>query len=129
MNQWQADVLAFHEKFGCYVKPDGPGIPLNPDEPILRARLIEEETDETLAAIERGDLVEIADGIIDSLYVLIGTAVTYGISLDPLWDMVHESNMAKIGGGKDSGGKVSKPDGWRPPAVQDEILRQIACGV
>jgi predicted HAD superfamily Cof-like phosphohydrolase len=46
-----------------------------------------------------------------------------------VWQLVHESNMAKVGGGKDSGGKVSKPEGWSPPNVKDEILRQIACGV
>jgi predicted HAD superfamily Cof-like phosphohydrolase len=94
----------------------------------LRKRLINEEVNkELLPAMDAGDLVGITDGIADSIYVLVGTALFYGIPLDNVWDAVQFSNMAKadpITGKmmKDAGGKGIKPPGWRPPDIASILI-------
>jgi predicted HAD superfamily Cof-like phosphohydrolase len=80
----------------------------------LRVSLIEEEVDETIQAMyvlesyykdinnpNRAESIkeafaEVADGIADSIVVLIGTALAYGIPLQKVWDEVHRSNMDKV---------------------------------
>lgn len=83
-----------------------------------RKAMIEEEIAETLAALETGDIVKVADGICDSVYTLIGLAVEMGIDLDPVWDQVHRSNMAKINNPEHPSEKSIKPEGWVAPDVQ-----------
>lgn len=117
------DVSRFHHATG---EPDWhwkykPVVP-SPERVALRRQLIAEETMETLAAMDKGDLVEIADGLADSIYVLIGTALEYGIPLHKIWDEVQRSNMAKAGpDGKvlrREDGKILKPLGWTPPDIK-----------
>jgi len=62
----------------------------------LRVLLIREEVGETLHAIAMDDLAEIADGIADSIVVLVGTALEYGIDLTAVWNEVHRTNMSKF---------------------------------
>ena len=45
----------------------------------LRLRLLDEEVAELREAMQAGDLVKIADGLADIVYVTVGTAVPYGI--------------------------------------------------
>jgi len=92
--QIATDLAAFHKAGAC---PDRK-TPRWPHEDIidLRVTLIEEEVKETLTAIRRKDLVEVADGIADSIVVLVGTARALGIDLTPVWNEVHRSNMAKF---------------------------------
>lgn len=111
-----ADVLDFHAKFGCLIN-DLPTL-VDDRAMALRYRLVREEGDELREAMEEGDLVGIADAIADSVYVLLGTAVAYGIDIRPVWQAVHAANMAKVGGGKRADGKILKPDGWQPPHVR-----------
>jgi predicted HAD superfamily Cof-like phosphohydrolase len=93
----------------------------------IRGKLQVEEAEEIGGAIERGDLVEIADGVIDSLYIAIGTAVVYGFQdkIPALFDAVHQSNMSKLGpDGKPmyrEDGKVIKGPNFKPPT--EEIKR------
>jgi predicted HAD superfamily Cof-like phosphohydrolase len=47
----------------------------------LRMRLIMEELSETHKAMLEGDIIETADGLADVKYVVVGTAVSYGIKL------------------------------------------------
>lgn len=119
---WYQDIVDFHRIFGHYIK-NRPSIP-----PMrvknLRKHLIEEETEETLSALNKGDLVKLADGIADSIVVLLGTAVSYGIDMRPVWNLVHASNMAKLGGGKRIDGKSLKPEGWMSPNIEGELKRQ-----
>ena len=115
MRDWYKDVWNFHLKFGVHMSPR-PSLP--PAEVMeLRGKLIREEVSETLKALEDYDLVELADGIVDSIVVLLGAAVSFGIDIRPLWDEVHRANMEKVGGGFRSDGKVMKPPGWRPPDI------------
>lgn len=121
------DVAAFHEKFGVPVLTN-PTVPrlgrIN-----LRERLITEEYRELIEAMgfrrhgsdeeynTRADLPETADAIADLIYVLIGTAHEFGIPLQPVWDEVQRSNMAKEGGATRVDGKVMKPPGWVAPDI------------
>jgi predicted HAD superfamily Cof-like phosphohydrolase len=67
-------------------------------------------------------LPDIADAIADSIYVLVGTALEYGIPLDRVWAAVRAANMAKVDPvtglvRKRADGKILKPDGWQPPDI------------
>lgn len=115
----QADVHDFHEAFGVAIG-FVPGI----RDGSLRASLIMEETIETIDAINRGDLIEAVDGLCDLIYVALGTAVTFGVDLEPHWREVHEANMRKVGGEKRDDGKQLKPDGWTPPDHRRHLIRQ-----
>ncbi len=109
------DVYEFHEKFGCYIGKT-PSVP-DVGTAALRENLLREEFRETIAALQKGDLVEIADGLADLIYVAAGLAVSYGIPLDEVWEEVHRSNMAKEGGATREDGKILKPAGWVAPDV------------
>jgi predicted HAD superfamily Cof-like phosphohydrolase len=88
-------VRQFHVAFSVPA-PDVPTKHLEPE--LLRSRqaLMEEELDELLRAMRSGDLVAIADGLADLLYVVFGTAVAYGLPMDGIFAEVHESNMSKL---------------------------------
>lgn len=88
----------------------------------LRASLMTEEVVETNDALLDDDLVEVADGLCDLIYVALGTAVACGIDLEPLFAEVHATNMAKTAGSVRSDGKREKPPGWQPPRIA-ELLR------
>lgn len=94
----------------------------------LRLDLIEEEFNELQAAVNDGDLVEIADALADLVYVTYGTAIEYGIELDPVVQEVHESNMLKLNPDGDvdydENGKVRKPDYWESPDIEGVLREQ-----
>ncbi len=92
----------------------------------LRRLLINEEMDELDAAIVEENMTEIADGIADLCYVLLGTAVRLGIDLPKIWEAVHAANMAKFGPGswRDETGKIRKPEGWKHPDISGFLERQ-----
>lgn len=91
----------------------------------LRIRLIQEEFDELKEAIEKKDLVSIADGLADILYVVYGAAVTFGIDMEPIFDEVHRSNMSKVGGHKREDGKWVKPPTYSKANLAPIIREQI----
>jgi predicted HAD superfamily Cof-like phosphohydrolase len=119
---WFADVLAFHAKFGCYVG----SLPSIPADSLreLRTALVDEEVGELHDAMMNCDLPTIADSIVDSIYVLCGYAITYGIDIRPVWREVHAANMRKVGGSRRADGKVMKPEGWVPPDVGVVLAKQ-----
>jgi hypothetical protein len=65
------------------------------DVPKLRVGLLLEEASEFAEAIAKGDKVALADAIADVIYVAVGTAITFNIPLDKIFDEVHRSNMTK----------------------------------
>lgn len=120
----------------------------------LRARLILEETLETIKALGfrvyrdpklaspdapmqidtlkfedccRPNLVLIADGCADISVVTTGTLSACGIKDDSLLKIVDENNLAKFGPGgyRREDGKWIKPPDHRPPDIQGEINRQL----
>lgn len=92
--------------------------------------LITEEYKETLEAFNEDDLVGIADGLADMVWVIMGLANVLGIPFDDVWREVKNSNMSKCVDGKvikNEAGKVMKPDTYFPPniakiiGVQNEV--------
>ena len=130
MHRCQLDVCDFHALAGqlSNTRPQIPAAAITS----RQHALIREEVKELLAAISDDDLVEIADGVCDLLYVLYGVAEVYGIDLEPCWNIVHSFNMRKAAespgyaGTEVKGGKLVKPSGWVPPqaALKEELLRQ-----
>ncbi len=114
------NLKAFHAIFN-HVMNETPTIPY-PKTKELRKRLLEEEHNELQTAIDEDDMVKIADGLADLLYVTFGTAVTYGIPIDSIFGEVHASNMTKSGP-NDEYGKTMKGDRFQPPRIR-EILRR-----
>jgi len=113
------DVRAFQRAFGQRVG-DKPELP-DPAERDLRVKLLREEFREYIDAETENDIVEIADALADIIYIACGTAVSYGIPLDDIFEEVHASNMAKLVDGKvirRADGKVQKPEGWQPPDIK-----------
>jgi predicted HAD superfamily Cof-like phosphohydrolase len=88
-------VAEFHRTFQHPVEPE----PVIPAEARcrLRVNLLEEEVRELSRAIERRDLVEIADALCDIQYVLSGAVLEFGLGekFRALFDEVQRSNMSK----------------------------------
>lgn len=81
----------------------------------LRAHLILEECGEMLDGMFKGDVVETLDGLADLIYVLLGTAVQFGLPLDLAFDEVHASNMTKA---PRTGARLrDKGDTYVPPNI------------
>lgn len=122
MRNWQRDVHKFHDKFGAVVGDIH--LPVAPEVTKLRKDLIEEEHIELQHALETGNYEHISKEAADLIYVILGTMVSYGIDINPIWDAVHESNMNKVGGSKRPDGKVMKPAGWVPPDIKEILTVQ-----
>lgn len=72
-----------------------------------------------------GDLVEIADACVDTLYVTAGTLCVAGISDKELIDLVCDNNDEKIRTGHmGSDGKFQKHPDHKPPDLRAELIRQ-----
>lgn len=106
----------------------------------LRVDLMQEELNEITSAwnrlrfatnkFDREDAeADIIDGLVDLMYVTLGSAVAAGVDLDPFWDEVQRANMSKVDGSLGplkfrEDGKLLKPDGWKPPDILG-LLRRI----
>ena len=62
----------------------------------LRLDLIKEELEELTEAMNKKDLLEVADALTDILYVTYGAGHAFGIDLDKCFDEVQNSNMSKL---------------------------------
>ena len=110
-------VKTFMEIFGQEVKskPSFSSEKIND----LRYNLIKEELAEFKEAIDKKDLLEVADALTDLLYVTYGAGHAFGINLDDCFNEVQNSNMSKLGiDGKpiyNDAGKVMKgPNYFKP---------------
>ena len=91
----------------------------------LRLSLIKEELDELIEAINKKDLVEVADALTDILYVTYGAGHAFGINLDKCFEEVQNSNMSKLDdNGKpiyNDNGKVMKGPNYFKPNLKKYI--------
>ena len=62
----------------------------------LRLDLIKEELSELTEAMNKKDLLEVADALTDILYVTYGAGHAFGINLDKCFEEVQNSNMSKL---------------------------------
>jgi predicted HAD superfamily Cof-like phosphohydrolase len=134
-------ISGFAVKIAAFMHAGGQEVSIEPkwdcniplETKFLRSSLIREEVAELLTAIDNNDFVDIADGIADVLYVVIGTALAYGIPTGLVFDIVSENNMTKINAetgvcDKDEYGKILKPEGYVKVALQ-EPLEKWAVGI
>lgn len=116
------DVVAFHyaTKSPVVLTPTT----MAPDRVRLRKRLRDEEAVTELdEAFEEDDPIKLLDAIVDSIYILLGTAAEAGITpkmVDEAWQEVHSSNMSKCDPVTGlaihrEDGKILKPASYHPP--------------
>ncbi len=95
---------------------------------VLRQNILQEEVNELWDASIQGDIVEVADAIVDCMYILLGTAHEFGIAdrLVACFNEVHRSNMSKLDvNGKPvyrADGKVIKGEFYSKPDLASIIL-------
>lgn len=117
----------FHKAFNLPLRNSPNVIPIK--EFSLRYKLLMEEIEELVTAYAQNNIIEITDAVIDCMYILIGTAVQFGIAdkLEQCFDEIHESNMSKLDkNGKAiirKDGKVLKSDLYFPPNL-NKILNE-----
>lgn len=127
------DVKNFHECFDLAVRTSPIDFSHENDSPEavelfnLRQALHIEEWKELEEAWMDEDLVRYADAICDLIYVLCGTAVSFGIPLDECWAEVQRSNMSKLG---EDGFPIKRADGkiLKGPNFSEPDLRSIIYG-
>ena len=95
MSNYLESVSEFHKTFGAPIL-ETPQIP-SKERCDLRISLISEELEEMKEAIEKGDVVEVADALADLMVVLCGSILEFGMGdkFEKLFEEVHRSNMSK----------------------------------
>jgi predicted HAD superfamily Cof-like phosphohydrolase len=87
----------------------------------FRMDFLDEELNETKAAIANKDPEEVVDGLIDLCVIAIGTLDAFGVDAQEAWRQVHTANMSKKVGVKESRPNplglpdLIKPEGWQGP--------------
>jgi len=90
------------------------------EQSLLYANLVKEEITEFWTGILNDNDIETLDGIADSIWVLVGYALSKGWDIKSAFEEVARSNMSKVD--LESGklikredGKVLKPETYSPP--------------
>ena len=115
---YQNDVALFMKSGEQGVRSE---LSLEGDQASLYMDLITEEYQETLYAFENSDLIEVADGLADMVWVVMGMCNSCGIDFDSVWQEVKASNMSKFPNGKaikNEHGKIMKPDSYFKPNIE-----------
>lgn len=88
----------FNKAFNDY-EQETPNINIPEKYKELRKKLLREEVEEVAKAIDTNDLPNLGQELGDLLYVLVGTATTFGLAhkLESIFDEIHRSNMSKLG--------------------------------
>lgn len=132
-------LVAFHTKFGL----EYTGLPrVLPDElQDFRERFLGEEVTEYIEGrqladdglrtnnpeLVRAGLAQMLDGLVDLVYVALGTAYLHGFNFDEAWRRVHDANMEKVRAGsalesrRGSTFDVVKPPDWVAPDLSDLV--------
>ena len=83
---------------------------------MFRNSLLLEEVSELFTAIYNKDEAEIADGLADVIYIVIGTCGILGVPIEEVLEEVHRSNMTK-----DKGAVKGKD--YEPPKIKEILER------
>ena len=119
------------DKVGTFMKTFGQEVKTKPSlssDKInkLRIDLIKEELEELTEAMQKKDLLEVADALTDILYVTYGAGHAFGINLDKCFKEVQNSNMSKLGlDGKpiyNEKGKVMKGPNYFKPNLDKFVV-------
>ena len=131
MSQEFDKVAEFNNTFGHAVR-SYPGLEYADVE--LRLRIFEEEAEELRTAFEDKDEVEFLDALGDVLVTLFGLAQATGMPIIEGFNIVHESNMSKLGeDGKPvyfpeyhpKAGKIAKgPNFFRPTSGLSSLIEE-----
>ena len=129
IEKWLRD---FHEKYG-HLTSDRVLYDCPPEILELRLQLIREEVIKELipvlesmiaarkmgVVIDRATMTDAFDGVLDSVYVLVGTCISLGLPFEQGFQEVHMSNMTKTAvkaaPGQKYGTKNPKGPDFRPP--------------
>jgi predicted HAD superfamily Cof-like phosphohydrolase len=132
MSDFVRDIEEFHEKFdlqGC----SQPGFPTR-EKVEMRQKFLQEELNEFIEACSKEDLEKAFDGLIDLVYVALGTSYLMGFPFDAGWSIVHSANMKKVRAKPDgsdstrgSGFDCVKPEGWVAPNLAEILDRSAVC--
>ena len=114
-------VAEFNKAFDIHENKVFSALP-SPAESQLSYNMLLEEVHEYGLAMREYNAIEVADGLTDILYLVIGAFRRHGISADTatkLFNEVHASNMSKVPADgkllKRADGKVMKPETYRRP--------------
>jgi predicted HAD superfamily Cof-like phosphohydrolase len=125
------DIAAFHERFG--LQQNNAIVPIgeerdqiSQEEWELRITRLVDEVTETQTAHEEEDDEEYLDGLVDIVYIALGTAYRRGWDFSEAWARVHGANMQKIRGEAKnskygSSYDIIKPEGWKSPSHTDLV--------
>lgn len=124
MSQWVQDIAEMHTKYG--VNPKVREFDKEKLEKFLQFRInfLQEELDEMKHAASADDVV---DALIDLCVVAIGTLDAFDVDSQTAWKRVHEANMNKEVGIKESRPNplglpdLIKPEGWTAPTHVDNV--------
>lgn len=125
------DVGDFHEKFGLpQVKADAGPREWNAELLKFRIKFLQEELVEFVEGVIQEDHAQMADALIDLVYVAMGTAHLLGYPWQELWNEVQRANMTKVRAAADGSNSkrgssfdVIKPEGWEPPDIVGILTR------
>jgi NTP pyrophosphatase (non-canonical NTP hydrolase) len=128
----QEMLLEFHRAFDCSVDDRSSRV-VEIRETLIKEEYleVENELDDVWLAINdpdrdlNGAVTRLAKELADLVYVTYGTAVALGIDLDKAVELVHTSNMSKVGDdGKPTyraDGKVLKGPNYKAPDLTDTV--------
>lgn len=127
------DVGDFHRKFGLHTSDDAPGPTGAENDAELinfRIKFLSEELEEFELGWDQDDHAQMADALIDLVYVAMGTAHLLGYPWEQLWSDVQAANLAKERAASDGSNSkrgssfdVVKPEGWTPPDTAAVLRR------
>lgn len=94
----------------------------------LYKKLIDEEYQEFLEAIQDNDDIEQLDACMDMIWVILGYCHMKKYDVVGAWQEVVKTNMAKVDPltGKvrrREDGKILKPEGWKPPDMTNFVRK------